>query len=219
MAQQADKVDFGKDWIRVHSNYNYTGALTEAAEDPSDPGKLISTGVGPTNGGRKTNGTATTEDITVLYNGPRMFIARTVTHIFDWDPGWTADEPLLDIVFTLIFNKDKKEVIVLKDIKETTTKYVFGPITVPVCVTGERGQQHWYNSTVNGAVVQFSNRGEWDLGPANSYDSYVHFYVKNGTAPDWISEARSTVYDWNVEMDASKACTRGVTHRPSGSRG
>jgi hypothetical protein len=198
MAQHADKIDFGKDWIRVDKSYGYIGALNESLEDPSDQGKLISTLVGPINGGRKTNGTATTEDITVLYNGPRMFIARTVTHIFDWDLGWAEDEPLVDIVFTLIFNKDKKEVIVLKDIKETTTKYVFGPITVPVYVTGDvRGQQTWYNSTVNGAVVQFSNRGEWDLGPANTYDSYVHFYVANST------EARDTVYNWDEDMEHS----------------
>ncbi|MEM3760413.1 MAG: hypothetical protein QXZ02_04780, partial [Candidatus Bathyarchaeia archaeon] len=189
MAQHADLVDYGKDWIRVHSNYNYSGALTESAEDPSDVGKLISTGVGPVNGGRKTNGTATTEDIRILYNGPRMFIARTVTHIYDWDESWSEDEPLVDVVFTFIFNKDKKEVIVIKDIKECTTKFVFGQITVPADAT--------YNATVNGAIIQFSNRGEWDIGPANTYDSYVHFYVAGGTPP----EGQSTVYDEEYHLN------------------
>ena len=83
MAQHADLVDYGKDWIRVDSSYGYEGALYEWQEDPRDVGKLISTGEGPVNGGRKTNGTAVTEDIIVLYNGPRMFVARTVTHIYD----------------------------------------------------------------------------------------------------------------------------------------
>ncbi|MEM2105309.1 MAG: hypothetical protein QXV21_02405 [Candidatus Bathyarchaeia archaeon] len=187
MAQHADLVAYGNDWIRVHSGYGYSGALTEADEDPTDPGKLISTGTGPYNGGRKTNGTAITEDIRVLYNGPRMFVARTVTHIYDWDPSWTEDEPLVDVVFTFIFNKVKKEVIVIKDIKEVTTKFVFGQVTVPV------GEQ--LNATVNGAIIQFSNRGEWDIGPANTYDSYVHFYVAGN------SEALYTVYDEEYHLN------------------
>jgi hypothetical protein len=187
MAQHADLIDYGKDWIRVHSNYNYSGALTESDEDPKDVGKLISTGVGPVNGGRKTNGTATTDAILVLYNGPRMYIARTVTHIYDWDASWSEDEPLVDVVFTFIFNKDTKEVIVLKDIKEVTTKFVFGEVTVPVDAET--------NATVNGAIIQFSNRGEWDIGPASTYDSYVHFYTTNS------SEGFSTVYDSDYHLN------------------
>jgi hypothetical protein len=193
MAQHADLIDYGKDWIRVHSEYDYVGALTEATEDPRDQGNFIVAGTGPVNGGRKTNGTATTEPIRILYNGPRTFIARTVTHIFDWDTSWSSDEPLVDIVFTFIFNKDKKEVIVIKDIKETTTKFVFGGITVPIRSDSETV----YNATVNGALIQFSNRGEWDIGPANSYDSYVHFYTAEN------SEGQSTVYNWNEEMEHS----------------
>ena len=191
MAQHADLVEYGKDWIRVDSSYGYSGALYEWQEDPRDVGKLISTGEGPVNGGRKTNGTAVTEDITVLYNGPRMFVARTVTHIYDWDPGWSEDEPLVDIVFTYIFNKVKKQVIVIKDIKEATTKFVFGQMTVPV--DGET------NATVNGAIIQFSNRGEWDIGPANTYDSYVHFYrAENRTE---LAMGLSTVYDVDYHLN------------------
>jgi hypothetical protein len=186
MAQHADLVSYGNDWIRVHSGYGYSGALIEADEDPKDPGKLISTGVGPVNGGRKTNGTAVTEDIRVLYNGPRLFVARTVTHIYDWDPSWTEDEPLVDVVFTFIFNKVKKEIIVIKDIKEVTTKFVFGQIQVPG--TAEQ------NATVNGAIIQFSNRGEWDIGPANTYDSYVHFYRLLPTVYDSDYHLNPTLY-------------------------
>jgi hypothetical protein len=187
MAQHADLIDYGRDWIRVSSTYNYSGALTDAQEDPRDVGNLISSGAGPYNGGRKTNGTATTENIRVLYNGPRMYVARTVTHVFDWDAAWGEDEPLVDVVFTFIFNKVEKEVIVIKDIKEVTTKFVFGEMTVPIDADT--------NATVNGAIIQFSNRGEWDIGPANTYDSYVHFYVANN------SEGQSTVYDVDYHLN------------------
>jgi hypothetical protein len=191
MAQHADLIDYGKNWIRIDRTYNYSDALTESEEDPRDVGKFIGTGVGPVNGGRKTNGTAVTEAIRVLYNGPRMFIARTVTHIYDWDLGWSEDESLVDVIFTFIFNKDKKEVIVIKDIKEDTTKFVFGQVKVPINGT----RQATINATVNGAIVQFSNRGEWDIGPANTYDSYVHFYVQNQ------SEGQSTVYDGDYHLN------------------
>lgn len=195
VAQHADLIDYGKDWIRVNSNYNYSGALTEAEEDPRDVGKFIGTGTGPVNGGRKTNGTAVTDDILVLYNGPRMFIARTVTHIYDWDASWSEDESLVDVVFTFIFNKVKKEVIVLKDIKECTTKFVFGQLTVPIAPDSEGQSTH--NATVNGAIIQFSNRGEWDIGPANTYDSYIHFYVAGGNP----SEGQTTVYDEHYHLN------------------
>jgi hypothetical protein len=195
VAQHADLIDYGKDWIRVNSNYNYSGALTEAEEDPRDVGKFIGTGVGPVNGGRKTNGTAVTEDILVLYNGPRMFIARTVTHIYDWDASWSEDEELVDVVFTFIFDKVQKEVIVLKDIKECTTKFVFGQLVVPIAADVDGESTH--NATVNGAIIQFSNRGEWDIGPANTYDSYVHFYVAGGNP----SEGQSTVYDVDYHLN------------------
>jgi len=191
VAQHADLIDYGKDWIRVHSNYNYSGALTEATEDPRDAGKFIGTGVGPVNGGRKTNGTAVTDAIKVLYNGPRMYIARTVTHIFDWDESWSEPEPILDVIFTFVFNKAAKEVIVIKDIKEDTTKFVFSQLKIPINGT----RQETINATVNGALVQFSNRGEWDIGPANTYDSYVHFYVRNA------SQGLPTVYDEDYHLN------------------
>lgn len=193
VAQHADLIDYGKDWIRVHSNYNYSGALTEATEDPRDVGNFIGTGTGPVNGGRKTNGTAVTDSIKVLYNGPRMFIARTVTHIYDWDSSWSEDEALVDVVFTFIFNKVKKEVMVIKDIKECTTKFVFGQLNVPIAA--DLNGESTHNATVNGAIIQFSNRGEWDIGPANTYDSYVHFYVAGG------SEGQSTVYGEHYHLN------------------
>jgi hypothetical protein len=62
---------------------------------------------------------------------------------------------VVDIKLTFIFNKVKKQVIILKDIKQVISgKELDSPID-----------------------IQFSNREEWDLGPeAAGYGSYAHFY-------------------------------------------
>jgi len=192
-ALHADLTTYGNDWIRVDDNWygGVTGGpTTEAAEDPRDPGRLISDPTSTTHyGGRKTNGTVVTEDLQVLYNGPRMYIARTVNHIKDWiqtSNTTGTDEPLVDVVFTIIFNKVKKEVVILKDIKITTTKFVVGPIAVPGAP--EAGTE------ASGLIVQFSNRGEWDLGPStgsNAFQSYVHLY----------NASLSTVYDSDYHLN------------------
>ncbi len=95
----------------------------------------------PSYGGRKTNGKCVTDPITVVYNGPRKYVAVMKTRISD---GATS---LVDVFFTLIFNKADKNVIVLKDVKRLYDKK---PLN-----------------------IQFGNRGEWDLSPP----SYVHFYT------------------------------------------
>jgi len=120
----------------------YGGEWITNATDPYDA----------PHGGRKTSGWAETENITVIYDGPRRFVARLVTHLYDLegDIKW----PVLDVIFTIIFNKVKKQVIVLKDIKLTIdSKILEGPVD-----------------------VQFGDRGEWDLGPAPDWESYAHFY-------------------------------------------
>lgn len=95
----------------------------------------------PSFGGRKTNGKCVTDPITIVYNGPRKYVAVMKTRISD---GTTA---LVDVFFTLIFNKADKNVIVLKDVKRLYDKKMLN--------------------------IQFGNRGEWDLSPP----SYVHFYT------------------------------------------
>jgi hypothetical protein len=95
----------------------------------------------PSYGGRKTNGVCVTDPITIVYNGPRKYVAVMKTRISDGATG------LVDVVFTLIFNKADKNVIVLKDVKRLYDK---GPLN-----------------------IQFGNRGEWDLSPPE----YVHFYT------------------------------------------
>jgi len=95
----------------------------------------------PAYGGRKSNGDCVTDPITIVYNGPRKYVAVMKTRISDGATG------LVDLYFTLIFNKADKNVILLKDVKRLYDK---GPLN-----------------------VQFGNRGEWDLSPP----SYVHFYT------------------------------------------
>jgi hypothetical protein len=104
-AMFADMTDYGKDW-QVGKELPFTTAPT---------------------GGRKVTTYAETEDMQVLYDGPRRFIALCTNHIYDWLDANENDEvehpdetwPLVDVIITIIFNKVKKEVIVLKDVKLT----------------------------------------------------------------------------------------------------
>ncbi|MBD3204843.1 hypothetical protein GF319_00695, partial [Candidatus Bathyarchaeota archaeon] len=124
-------------------------------------------------GGRKTTGYAETEDPVILYDGPRKYIVETLTHVYDWedDGNGVVDHPLetwglVDVKLTFIFNKVKKQVIILKDIKQVIDgKELDSPLD-----------------------IQFSNREEWDLGPYPDYASYAHFwhqYNETCYGPDW----------------------------------
>jgi hypothetical protein len=133
MAMHADGLNHGGDWIM-------------GATDPRDA----------PHGGRKTSAYAETENLTVLYNGPRRFVVVSTTHIYDVEE--EAQWPIVDVILTLIFNKVKKEVIVYKDIKLTIdTKDLLGKVD-----------------------IEFSNRAEWDLGPEPTYASFAHFYHQYG---------------------------------------
>jgi hypothetical protein len=143
MAMYADMAVYGGDWITA---FNYT----DLSRSP--------------HGGRKTTAYATTDPLTPLYDGPREYIALSVTHIYDWtddngdgkvqfpDETW----PVLDLKMTFIFDKVSKQVIILKDIKLLMSgKELASPVD-----------------------VQFSDREEWDLGPATEWPSYAHFYTQ-----------------------------------------
>ncbi|MEM3536752.1 MAG: hypothetical protein QXF44_03135 [Candidatus Bathyarchaeia archaeon] len=194
-AQHSDLVEYGNGWIRVDNDWygGVSGGPTyEYEEDPRDPGLLISDPTSTTHyGGRKTNGTVVTDPLKVLYNGPRMYIARTINHVKDWiqtSNTTGTDVPLVDVVFTIIFNKVKKEVIVLKDIKVTYTKLVVSSISIP-------GMSQY---TIDGLIIQFSNRGEWDLGPTtggNAFRSYAHFYHNLTTVYDGYYHLNPTLPD------------------------
>lgn len=153
MAMFADMAAYGGDWIVGHP-YPFNLAP---------------------HGGRKTTAYAETEDLQVLYNGPRRYVALSVTHLYDWEDSNLdgivdhPDEtwPVVDIKLTFIFNKVKKQVIILKDIKQVISgKELDSPID-----------------------IQFSNREEWDLGPEEAeYGSYAHFYhqqLETCYGPEW----------------------------------
>jgi hypothetical protein len=125
-------------------------------------------------GGRKTTGYAETDDLVVLYDGPRKYIAMTKTSLYDWQDG-NFDElidhpeettPIVDVTITFIFNKAKKQVILLKDVKETIeAKDLASPIN-----------------------IQLSNREEVDIGPSDTLDSFAHFWhqeYKTCYGEDW----------------------------------
>ena len=142
-AMFADMADYGGDWIN---------------------GKKLPFTTAPY-GGRKTTGYAETDDMEVLYDGPRRFIGLCTTHIYDWEDTNndtvvdhpTETWPVVDVLITIIFDKVKKSVIVLKDVKLVIdSKILDSPLD-----------------------CQFSNRGEWDLGPGIEVKSYAHFYHQN----------------------------------------
>lgn len=178
MAVHSDAVDYGNDWIRVDFPFDHSTTMGFANngynEDPRSLGYLIygtgTYGATASNGGRKTNGTAVTAPIKVLYNGPREFIAECRTTIYDHpifgSNSTASDIGLVQVVITVLFDKVKKEVTLLKDVKSL----------LPL----KEGEE---------MKIEFSNRGEVDLGTdAASYGSYGHFYTE-GTA-DW----NTTVY-------------------------
>jgi len=151
-AMFADMTSFGKDWLNGH------------------PLPLENSPFG----GRKTTGYVETEPLQVLYDGPRRFVALCTNHIYDWHDGNEdgvvdhPDEtwPIIDLKLTFIFNKVKKEVIILKDVK--------------IAISGKE-----LDSPLD---VQFSNREEWDLGPEPDWASYAHFYHQEWPTcygPEW----------------------------------
>lgn len=106
-------------------------------------------------GGYRYNGTnyipmgyASTQPFTVLYNGPRLFVGLSNNTIWE-DP----TTPLVRVYLTFVFEKDKKYVTVLKDIKLLDNRKGTGTLQ-----------------------VEFSNRGEWDLGRTTAPISYAHFF-------------------------------------------
>lgn len=224
MALHADLLDYGNGWIRVDDEYPGS-ASSESTENPRDRGYFIGTSPPVYGfGGRKTNGTVTTDDIEVLYNGPRRFVARVVNTISDWvqldGPETAIDVPLVQVIITIDFNKDTKEVNLFKDVKLITTKAVFGTIPISYFFPEPPSQddRHYdiysQNPGFSGLFIQFSNRGEWDLGKPTEYRSYVHFFTQGAqtspydyitgvtpkpapTGPDEnVSEGLATVYDY-----------------------
>jgi hypothetical protein len=200
-AQSGDPmgVTYGGPWLRV--DYAADHDATYGQEDPRGPGYIIGNyAAGGNNwGGRKTNGTAVTDPIAVLYDGPRLYVARLKTTIYDHflylSDDNREDTPLVEVRFTVLFDKVKKEVVVFKELKTL----------VPDKYADE-------------LKVQFSNRGEVDLGTeAEGYTSYFHFYTegtsrglnwedtgKNYENNDTSAEGLDTVYDRDWVMNQTE---------------
>jgi hypothetical protein len=117
-------------------------------------------------GGRKYGGTrynsgnplqigyVSTAPLLTLFDSPREWIALSRTTI-----GEDANTPLVGVYLTFIFNKDTKYVTVYKDIKLLDGRKLTGPIQ-----------------------VEFSNRGEWDLGKTQAPPVYADFFTGLDTA-------------------------------------
>jgi hypothetical protein len=60
--------------------------------------------VGDTNGGRRTNGYAETDDIRVIYDGPRKTICLLKTTIYDKDPA-DLGVPLVSLTIQVVLIK------------------------------------------------------------------------------------------------------------------
>jgi hypothetical protein len=98
MAMSADMSEYGGEWNNGH-----------------DPDFYL-----PPAGGRKSTGYVETQDLEVLYDGPRRYVAICRNRIYDWndlDDDDEVDHPhetweLVDFYLTFIFNKVKKEIII-----------------------------------------------------------------------------------------------------------
>lgn len=125
----------------------------------------VSSPLGPPYGGRETNVYATTDPITVLYDGPREFVAMCRTTLYTLPDHNVANDGLVNITLTFVYNKDSKAIVEYKDVKRLDQ--------------GKFGRDF---------QVEFSDRGEWDIGTTTSPPSYATFYAD-----------QPTVYDYNYQ--------------------
>ncbi len=114
---------------------------TKDASDPTD-----------TYGGRRTNGYAESDPIRLIYDGPRESIYLLKTTIYDKDKNLLG-VPLVELTIQLVFNKDKKYVVEIKDVKRIDDSKMDGPFQ-----------------------IEFSQRAEWDMGLSTAPRSYAEFY-------------------------------------------
>ena len=115
------------------------GQITKDASDLMD-----------TSGGRRTNGYAESDPIRLIYDGPRKAIYLLRTTIYDKEEDST---PLVELTIQLVFNKVKKYVMEIKDVKRIDNSKMDGPFQ-----------------------IEFSQRAEWDLGVSTAPRSFAEFY-------------------------------------------
>jgi hypothetical protein len=107
---------------------------------------------GDQHGGRRTSGWAETDDVRLIYDGPRKAIYLLKTTIYDKDPAQTG-KCLVEITTQLVFNKVKKYVMEIKDVKRCDDNKFDGPFQ-----------------------IEFSQRGEWDIGTESNNEAWAEFY-------------------------------------------
>lgn len=121
-------------------------ASSPTSDDPADLG------------GRRWGGTVEgyveSKDPIVLYDGPRKKIILLETDIYE-SPG---GQLLVQLYFTVIFNKVKKYVVWIKDVKRPEQPKGYGVMQ-----------------------VEFSERGQWDIVTTGQGTVYSYFFNDNET--------------------------------------
>jgi len=119
-------------------------------------------GLGTPYCGRKTNAYAKSYPIEKIYDGPREAVYRlktvisTNTTVQGFD-----DDKILELTFHVIYEKVKKYVLWIKDVKRVDVGKGIGTMQ-----------------------VEFSERGQWDMERASHPLSYAHWFVNQTTKYD-----------------------------------
>jgi len=133
--------------------------------------------------GRKTNAYARSYPIEKIYDGPRRaeYRLKTVISTNTTVQGFD-DDKILELTFHVIYEKVKKYVLWIKDIKRVDVGKGIGTMQ-----------------------VEFSERGEWDMERASHPLSYAHWFVNQTTKYDknvfyngsyaYAGEAQAAGYD------------------------
>jgi hypothetical protein len=154
----------------LYSDYSGTSGIGGDWHEDVQGGALNTT----VKGGRKTNGGAVTDDIRVLYNGPRRFVAFLKTTLYESS---SHTNPLVTVSFTIVFDKVKKQAVWFKDIKRIESPKRWGDMQ-----------------------VEFAERGQWDLASdtgesvGSAPKSYACFFpnqttVYNASYQSWYTSA------------------------------
>lgn len=147
-------------WADSQNRYNHAWAFAMYSDLSPDGGGIggiwkencTQGPLGLPEGGRKTSIWASSDPIKVLYDGPRRFVGLTRTVLYATS-NKTAANAMLSVSITFVFDKDKKCVVLFKDIKRLDE--------------GKFGRTF---------EIEFSNRGEWDIGYTSAPPAYAHFY-------------------------------------------
>ncbi|UCE43723.1 MAG: hypothetical protein JSV57_05060 [Candidatus Bathyarchaeota archaeon] len=207
--------EWNEGWL-MNITYDYEGASESVwayavfSDFRGTEGEWITNATSPTDdrpgyrGGRKTNGYAETDEMEILYDGPRRAIVLLTTRIYDpdipnpTDPDDPKGLPLVVLYIQVVFNKVKKYVVLIKDIKLTTESKLLEKVQ-----------------------VKFGQRGEWDLGwePEPFMPrSYAHYYhalpTKYFKHPWYYTSGLSTGYDLVQIIDQEQNFAAFAAHWP-----